>query len=116
MSVATFLAWLPVLALPTAVVFLTPADWPRWGFMWLLAGTIAFGCKWLTWRTAPPKGAPLWKQFGYLLAWPGMDAPAFLFARNLRVPALFDWSFAVAKLALGIALVGVVYSRIPADF
>jgi Membrane bound O-acyl transferase family len=115
MTVSNLVAWLPVLALPAVVVFLTPADWPRWGFMWLLAGAIALSCKWLTWLTAPPQPAPMWKQIGYVVAWPGMDAPTFLFTLNPPVTLLTDWLLALGKFALGITLVGAVYPCIPAD-
>ena len=52
--------------------------WPRWAVMWTLAVAIYIACKWLTWRSADVRDVPLWRHAGYLLAWPGLDAPAFL--------------------------------------
>src|SRR5689334_20639691 len=51
---------------------------PRWVLMWSFAYAVYLSCKWLTWRRTPVEGAPLWKHAAYLLAWPGMDAAAFL--------------------------------------
>ncbi len=114
MNPATACAWLPLLTLPTVVVILTPTQ-PRWVFMWLLAFAIYVGCKWLTWRTTPARGTSLAKQFGYLLAWPGLDAPAFFHTPSVGVRPLSDWLFALAKLALGIAIVMGLFPLIPVD-
>jgi alginate O-acetyltransferase complex protein AlgI len=46
--------------------------------MWLLAAAVFAGVKWLTWSTARVGGAPAWRHAAYLLAWPGLDADAFL--------------------------------------
>ena len=35
--------WAPVIVLPAAVLALTPAAWPRWAFMWMLAAAIYAG-------------------------------------------------------------------------
>jgi hypothetical protein len=52
---------------------------PSWAFMWVLAFTIYFSLKWLTWWRARTRIAhPAWRSGAYLLAWPGMDAEAFL--------------------------------------
>src|SRR5437870_8997075 len=99
-----FSAWLPVLTLPSAIVFFTPADCPRWVIMWLLAFAIFVGCKWLTWRTTPAKGASARRQLGYLLAWPGLDAPTFLHAPNRQTPTWSAWCLALAKFGLGLAI------------
>src|SRR5262245_46430793 len=67
-------AGLRLTVLVLAVCLFTPAAWPAWAFMWLLAVAISTGLKWLTWRLAPPSRAPLGRHLGYLLAWPGLDA------------------------------------------
>jgi hypothetical protein len=73
--------------------------------MWLLASSIYAGCKWLTWRRAPASGAPLWRQAGYLLLWPGMDAAAFLSSASpVARPRAAEWYFALGKTLLGAAI------------
>jgi hypothetical protein len=106
-AVRWWTGWPPLVALPAAVLLATPAGWPRWAFMWLLAFAIYCGCKWLTWRRTPTPGAPWWRHAGYLLAWPGLDARAFLdpasFSPRQR-PVAREWLAAAAKTALGVAL------------
>ena len=109
------IAWLPIAIMPAGVMLLTPEDWPRWVFMWLLAWTIFAGCKWLTWQTSVPSDATPGRQIGYLAGWPGLDAPAFLGPRSLCVPPLTDWLFALVKLGLGIVLIVGVYPRVSAE-
>ena len=111
--------WLPVLVLPPAVLLAAPADWPRWLPMWALALAIYAGCKWLTWRRTPAPNAPPWKHAGYLLAWPGMDARAFLNPAGLPPPPrprAGEWLFAAAKLLLGVAVVWAVSPRVPTEY
>jgi Membrane bound O-acyl transferase family len=96
--------WAPLLLLPAGVTLLAPSVWPRWVFMWTLAGSIYIGCKWLTWRRTPTHGVPYWKHAGYLLAWPGLDAVAFLTSRSTISPTSREWAFGAAKFALGVAL------------
>jgi hypothetical protein len=99
--------WTPVLALPLPVVVFTPAEVPRWLFMWLLALAIYFSFKWLTWRRTPVRRVAWWQHAGYVLAWPGLDSRAFLQLK--RSPALRptagEWTFAVCKFLLGAAIV-----------
>ena len=91
-----------LLFLPAAVFLLAPATWPRWAFMWLLALSIYIGCKWLTWRRAPVNDVPHWRQAGYLVLWPGMDAAAFLLpSSSADRPPATEWSFALGKTLLG---------------
>jgi alginate O-acetyltransferase complex protein AlgI len=104
MSRAQLIAWLPLAVLPAAVVLLTPNGWPGWAFMWLFAFAVYTGCKWLTWRTARP-GASAARSLGYLTAWPGMDADAFLRDPSSDIPRLSSWFFAGAKLGFGIVLI-----------
>ncbi len=95
--------WVPVLLLPTAVLPSTPTDWPHWLWMWLLAFSIFSACKWLTWLGSPMEDVPIWKHAAYLLAWPGLDARAFLgssWAPRDR-PTCHEWTLAAGQLTLG---------------
>jgi len=109
--------WAPLLFLPAAVFLLVPADWPRWAFMWLVAFAIYVGCKWLTWRRTPAPDAPLWRHAAYLLAWPGLDANAFLNGDRdqAKPPNADEWLFAIAKTAFGIGVLYAVTPLLPAD-
>ena len=96
--------WWPIIVLPGAVLLLTPLQRPRWLFMWSLASALFLGCKWLTWRRTPVVGVPWWRNAGYLLAWPGMDARAFLRRERhpaREQPASREWEFAAIKLFSG---------------
>ena len=90
-----------------------PSAWPAWLVMWTLAGGVYGACKVLTWRGAADAGdgATWWRHAGYLLAWPGMDAPAFLAKTAVRRPALREWSTAAGRTALG---AGLIYAVVPA--
>jgi Membrane bound O-acyl transferase family len=93
-----------------------PSAWPPWVVMWALAAAIFAGCKWLTWRRTPAPAAPAWRHVAYLLAWPGLDAKAFLDHRPCRPdhrPGPGEWVFAAAKLALGVVLVWGAVPLIP---
>jgi alginate O-acetyltransferase complex protein AlgI len=95
------------LALPLIVLSATPADWPRWGFMWLLAFAIYSACKLITWRANSTYGVPFWRQCAYLVAWPGLDAAAFLHSDPSRPPirpTTQEWAAALAKALLGIMI------------
>ena len=84
---------------------------PRWGFMWAMAFALYAGCKWLTYREARARGvaSDRLSAFGYLLAWPGMDAEAFL-SRTSRPaqPHPSEWIAASLKTLLGATLIWVV--------
>jgi alginate O-acetyltransferase complex protein AlgI len=97
------------------VIAFTPDDWPRWAFMWLLGWIIFAACKWLTWWSALPSPASWPRQLGYLLIWPGLDAPAFLNTPSSRRPAPSDWLFALGKLGFGAALLWICVPRVPAE-
>jgi hypothetical protein len=108
-----FIASLPLFVFPIAAIVWMPRD-SRWEFMWVFAFAIFAGCKWLTWWTGPA-GATWWRQVGYLFAWPGMDAGAFLTGECRRKPSWFDWLFALVKLGVGAALLWLVFPLIPVD-
>jgi hypothetical protein len=117
-QISAWRGWGPVIVLPVAVLIFTPADWPRWVFMWLLAFVIFVGVKWLTWRRTRAPGALWWQHAGYLLAWPGLNAGAFLSSERLpeneRPPAK-EWGTAAIKLLAGVVLFWGVARRIAAD-
>lgn len=72
-----WIGWLPIAILPFAAVFCRNLLSP-WKFMWCLCFAIFAGLKWLTrWKARFRVGHATWRSVAYLLAWPGMDAPAF---------------------------------------
>ncbi len=80
---------------------------PPWVVMWLLATSIFVACKLLTWFRTPRTRASVWRNVAYWVAWPGLDARAFLDPRPVpqeERPAPREWCFAVAKLAFGAVL------------
>jgi hypothetical protein len=111
--------WAPLFIFPGSVLLFAPQDWPRWAVMWLLAVAIFVGCKWLTWRRADIRGAPLWRHLGYLMAWPGLDAPGFITSKRASAPAKparSEWLFAFAKVAVGIAILFGLTRYVPAEY
>jgi Membrane bound O-acyl transferase family len=82
----------------------TKVTWPRWALMWGLAFTIYCGCKWLTWQRTPVAGVPAWRHLAYLVAWPGLDAAAFLQERPEHAPARHEWMRGWTNLAIGLIL------------
>lgn len=88
---------------------------PAWLFMWILAFAIYLSLKGLTWWRARSRIAhPAWRSVAYLLAWPGMDADAFLDAReHLSPPAPSTWLWATFEAILGAILLWVVARSVP---
>jgi len=83
--------------------------------MWILSFAIFISLKWLTWWRARFRIAhSSWRSAGYLLAWPGMDAEAFLDA-NQRVPTPppTAWLWAIFETALGVILLWIVARSVP---
>jgi len=96
--------WLPLVALPAFVLAIFPSSAPGWALMWLLAGAIYFGCKWLSW-VATARPAALGRTLAWWLAWPGMDARQFLAADSpQRSVGEIEWAFALLKTVLGVGL------------
>ncbi len=112
-AIPAWRGWGPILVLPAAAVLLTPADWPRWGYMWVLCFALFAGAKWLTWRRTPAPQASLGRHLGYFFAWPGLDAKAFLRGARPEPPATTEWLDATAKLVAGIVVLWGLLRFIP---
>lgn len=85
--------------------------------MWSLCFAIFAGLKWLTWWKARGRiPHTRWRSVAYLLAWPGMDAGAFL-NHSLRVMTGTQraWLWALFKTAIGAALMWIVAGQVPAQ-
>jgi len=109
---ASVFDWLPLIALGTAAG-LGARGWEPWWYMWALAGALYAGCKWLTWRRGPR--ATTVRSLGYLFAWPGLDAPAFL--RDTAIvekPRRAEWWFAATKFLAGALLLWGGVRLVPA--
>ena len=106
--------WLPISVLPLTAVACRNLL-PPWVFMWVISLAIFLGLKWLTWWRARSRIAhAAWRSVAYLLAWPGMDADAFLDARHhVSPPAARAWLGAAFETMLGAILFWVVARSIP---
>lgn len=109
--IGTGWTWLAILAaVPvTAAILCVSPEMTGWGRMWLLAVAIYLGCKWLTWIGC---GVPstLSRSLAYWLAWPGLDATAFLSTapqRDIAPPKASEWFWAGAKMMVGMSLLGM---------
>ncbi len=109
--------WAPLFLLPVATLAARGALAP-WAFMWLLAGALFAGFKWLTGRRTetPRHRAGFLRSLGYLVAWPGMDAVSFL-STGSRVarPTAAAWREPALKVVLGCLLLWGIVPWIPAD-
>jgi Membrane bound O-acyl transferase family len=105
---------LPLLAFPALVIALQVCM-PAWVFMWALSFAIFAGLKWMTWWKARTRVAhSAGRSIAYLVAWPGMDAEAFLDpSKHPAKPNAREWLWATVKTALGVVLMWVVARRIP---
>ncbi|HTG28551.1 MAG TPA: MBOAT family protein [Methylomirabilota bacterium] len=105
--------WLPLAVLPAAALAFYKLLVP-WAFMWILAVSIYAGLKWLTWWSARNHiHHQVWCDIAYLLAWPGMDAEAFLRSSGrVSRPRVREWLRAVFVTCAGAALLWIV-SRVP---
>lgn len=77
--------WIALVALPILALLFRNRVAP-WIFMWLMAGAIFLGCKWLTFWHALRQGANLRLERlpGYFVFWAGMDAANFLTSETSR--------------------------------
>jgi hypothetical protein len=96
--------WLPLVILPIFVLAALPAEAPRWCLMWLLAGAIYAGCKWLNWASSSFRAAPPRKKVAWWLAWPGMDANRFLTSSSCDGVTIKEWTSAATKTVFGVSL------------
>jgi alginate O-acetyltransferase complex protein AlgI len=83
-----------------------PAAWPRWLFMWLMAGSVYFAFKVLTLSAAETAGVTTWRKWAYLFAWPGLHARRFLSADKslAHPPRHFEWVEGAVNTFCGISL------------
>jgi len=111
---SSWFGWLPICVLPLSAIACCNAL-PPWMFMWTLSFTIFISLKWLTWWRAQFRIAhSSWRSAGYLLAWPGMDAEAFLDAnRSVATPLPTAWLRAIFETALGVILLWMVARSVP---
>jgi hypothetical protein len=109
-----WIGWLPISTLPPIVISCRN-QLPPWVLMWILSFAIFIGLKWLTWwRSRHLVAHPAWRSTAYLLAWPGMDADAFLDAHHCaRPPELTSWLWATLETILGTILVWIVARSLP---
>ena len=101
--------WVALAVLPLGALATKPFV-SAWIFMWLMAGAIFFGCKWLTLGNAIQRVGRVcpFRSAAYLLAWPGMDAARFLSPhlapRWSRSEMMKSAALAVVRILLGILL------------
>jgi alginate O-acetyltransferase complex protein AlgI len=83
---------------------------PDWVFMWTMAAALYGTGKWLTYRRFDERRqASWWRRLAYLLAWPGMDAKAFLSEESsVHAGKASEWGFALAKFVLGTVFLWIV--------
>lgn len=68
-----------------------------------MALTVYIGCKFLTWIFVRTSGVSLQRHLGYLWAWPGMDAAAFIEDRSKPAsPRPLEWLLAWCNLGIGL--------------
>jgi alginate O-acetyltransferase complex protein AlgI len=113
---SAWMGWLPILFLLLMVVVLRPRLVP-WEFMWILAVSIFLSLKWLTWWRARNRVTHrAWRSAAYLLAWPGMDAEAFLDdAQRAPPPSALAWLWAILNTACGVVLLWFVARSVPQE-
>jgi hypothetical protein len=73
--------------------------------MWTLAASIFFACKILTRNSVDTRAVPAWRQWTYVLAWPGMNAARFFgidSGTHVDPPTVLEWGRAVANVVAGV--------------
>jgi predicted DCC family thiol-disulfide oxidoreductase YuxK len=105
------LGTLPLFALATKPFL------PAWGFMWVIAFAVFFGCKWLTLGNSlqhAGRACPF-RALLYLFAWPGMEAARFLSPklapRRSLSATLGTIAVATVRILLGLFLLFLVARR-----
>jgi hypothetical protein len=108
--------WLPLPLLVTLSLWLG-RPFPPWLFMWAIAFAIYFSLKWFTWwRERSEVAHTAARSAAYLLAWPGMDAAAFLSSTRPPKPESVQWVWALSKTGLGALLLWECARRVPATW
>ena len=109
------LGWIPISVLPAIVLACRDLLAP-WAFMCSLCFAIFAGLKWLTWCKARGRMPhSTWRSVAYLLAWPGMDAEAFLNpGAPAKMPTRRAWNWPLLKTAAGVCLIWIVARVVPA--
>lgn len=110
-------SWVPLAILPLAALCVHGRVAP-WVFMWLMAGAIFLGCKWLTLDRAKRRGIrpSLRRQLAYLFLWAGMDAESFLGPQcqlDSTTDTLRRLSWALGKVAAGVGLLFGLARHLP---
>lgn len=114
-KVLPWVGWLPLAGFPPIALALRSRV-PAWVLMGTLAFAIYFGFKWLTWWQARGAGARArtGRSLGYLLAWPGMDAHAFLNTKaRPPAPTAGAWWAAILKTLFGVVVLWGLARQIP---
>jgi len=116
-SIRWWHGWGPLLVVPPMFLLLVPpARGNGWVVMWGLAFSIYCGCKWLTWRRTRVEHGSWSRSLGYLVAWPGLDAEAFLDGHaRVRKPTPRQWALALGKLMVGVTLL-LATRHVPVDW
>jgi hypothetical protein len=112
-----WIAYLPLVLL-TAAVLVVRDRMPAWACMWALAIVIYASLKWASWWRSPSRFvATGTRSLGYLLAWPGMDADAFLATdRKVLPPRASEWAWAIGKIGLGGILLWVMARHVSSQW
>jgi hypothetical protein len=112
-----WIAYFPLVFLTAAVVVVRDRM-PAWACMWALAIVIYASLKWASWWRSPLRFvSPTARSVGYLLAWPGMDADAFLATdRRVSPPRASEWAWALGKTWLGAVLLWMIARRVPSEW
>lgn len=81
--------------------------WPRWVSMWGLSIALYLLLKVVAFQLRKPGRAERWRQWAFLVGWPGMNADTFLLtpAQQVSPPSRSEWLLATVKFLLGIGLV-----------
>lgn len=112
----SWVGWAPITILTLGVTVCRNLL-PPWEFMWCLSFAIFAGLKWLTWWKARKRVPhPFWRSVAYLLAWPGMDAAAFLDPSvHVKKPTWRAWLWALSKTGTGGFLIWIAVRYVPAQ-
>lgn len=106
-SLIAILDWLPLMTFPTAAILLWNTAWPRWAWMWTISFALYSGLKWLSWRRAASCGQSKFRSIAYLIAWPGMNADAFLKPQAEEKLSRSHLKFATLNFACGAAILWI---------